>query len=230
MEEWEWSETRRLVEFLREEGQLFSYGCYDVALEDLTQQRFACDSQMCLVRQGRKIDLSGACCVDTEVWVSQGERRRIYEKIQGIGRVMPPESGFWREPHLDPFEMNQQYEFHLARNSDESCIFSYLEEGRIRCGIHVYCLQEGIPLLALKPFNCNFWPLSMTPYDGGRYLLALDDNLRPPCLTRPPEGTPILYQTMRNLLVELFGQEFYDALDQAAREYAARKEGDKGTR
>lgn len=116
----------------------------------------------------------------------------------------------------------------------DQCIFRTLHHdglrGQVRCAIHAYAVHAGLSYLDLKPVDCWFWPLALVPLYTGQFLLTVhteetrhfteesENYAKKRCLTEPIPGAPPIYQSFRNELIHVFGQEWFDTLV----EYAAR--------
>ena len=114
----------------------------------------------------------------------------------------------------------------------DQCIFRTLHhngtQGQVRCAIHAYAAQSGVSYLAVKPTDCWFWPLALIPLYTGQFFLTVhtektrhfteesESYAKKRCLTEPMPGAPYLYESFRNELVHVFGQEWFDALTACA--------------
>lgn len=117
----------------------------------------------------------------------------------------------------------------------DQCIFRTLEHdgqrGQVRCAIHSYTLQQGFSYMDIKPADCWFWPLALVPLYTGQYFLTVhteetrhfteesESYAKKRCLTEPIAGAPYIYQSFRQELVHVFGQEWFDALAACAVSY-----------
>lgn len=117
----------------------------------------------------------------------------------------------------------------------EQCIFRTLHHdgmcGQVRCAIHAYALHAGLSYLEVKPSDCWFWPLALVPLYTGQFLLTVhteetrhfteesESYARKRCLTEPIPGAPYIYQSFRQELVHVFGQEWFEALEARAAAY-----------
>lgn len=114
----------------------------------------------------------------------------------------------------------------------DQCIFRTLHhngtQGQVRCAIHAYAAQSGVSYLNVKPTDCWFWPLALIPLYTGQFFLTVhteetrhfteesESYAKKRCLTEPIPGAPYIYESFRNELVYVFGQEWFDALTTCA--------------
>ena len=180
------------------------------------RQRFACVSDRCAPGPDRGEFRS--CCADVLVSLSRAEDQRL----RRCGDLLD-----WmkaREPRLAPCHNRDFYrragEPGLAR-PDRRCVFSQLEQGRIRCHLHAYARRARIDRGQLQPVSCRLFPLIVVDRAQGRVLLTVVASHtrrlvsahpahRYPCLA--DARLPPLYHSMRGDLDWLFGKGFAKAL------------------
>ncbi|MCL6430554.1 MAG: hypothetical protein K6V36_06775 [Anaerolineae bacterium] len=224
-----------------------------VDVANVLQRRYRCDTSCCVYRLDREVhgrSLAGDCCHRPEVRLAAGEEEGLLAHLEGIMRHMAPGSREMligrlarcqEDPGLafsSPVIVNGRLTGHrrLRLTPAGDCLFRFegYENGRpfVRCAIHAYLLESGLPLWGIKPMTCWVWPLAVVPLYDGRLLLTLHtrDTLMftgeghyhasRPCLLHPPEDAPFVYQTAEQELRQLLGNDFYDHLLKAIGEPA----------
>ena len=117
----------------------------------------------------------------------------------------------------------------------DQCVFRTVQHdgqrGQVRCAIHAYSAQSGISYLDVKPTDCWFWPLALIPLYTGQFFLTVhteetrhfteesESYAKKRCLTEPIPGAPYIYESFRNELVYVFGQEWFNELQVCALRY-----------
>lgn len=182
-------------------------------------QRFACVSDRCAPGPGRGKFRS--CCADALVSLTRAEDRGLHSRVNLLSWMKT------REPRLAPCQGRDFYrqagEPGLARPG-RRCVFSQIQQGRIRCHLHAYARHARIDRGQLQPVSCRLFPLIVVDRGQGRVLLTVvarhtrrlvsaHPAHRYPCLADPT--LPPLHQSMRGDLDWLFGQGFARALAKA---------------
>jgi len=223
-----------------------------VDVANVLRRRYRCDTFCCVRRLDLPVHdsvLAGDCCHGPEVRLTAAEEEGLLAHLDGIMRHMAPGprqaliarlTRYRRDPALAfccPVMVNGRPIGHrrLRLTPAGNCIFRVegYENGRpfVRCAVHAYVLERGVPLWGIKPMTCWVWPLTVVPLYDGRLLLTVHtlDTVRftgegryhasRPCLQCPPEDAPFLYRTAEAELRRLFGDAFYDHLLEAIGEH-----------
>ncbi len=237
-----------------------------VDVANIMLRPYACDGAHCLTMRTLPNHLEGYgltfhneaaaygdCCRGPVVFVSQEERQRIAEHVEGILPYMSQEGQFLVREHLRRSPQPEEAFAETARAASgerqgqaldfakihtvwgDQCIFRTLhhdgQQGQVRCAIHAYTVQQGLSYLDIKPADCWFWPLALVPLYTGQFLLTVhteetrhfteesESYAKKRCLTEPITGAPYIYQSFRQELVYVFGQEWFDALTTCAAAY-----------
>ena len=205
----------------------------------------------------------GDCCRGPVVLISEAERQRLAAHLDGVIPHMSQEGQFIVRDYLRQHgaEQREAAFAETARASrgeragealdfakvhtiwGDQCIFRSLDHdgvtGRVRCAIHSYALAAGLSYLDLKPVDCWFWPLALTPlYDGNFFLTLHTEETRhfteesasyanKRCIAEPIPGSPFVYQTFKDELTHVFGQEWYEALTAQAAPYHEQAASDR---
>jgi hypothetical protein len=181
-----------------------------VDVKNIILRPYACDGAHCLTVKRlpnhlegygftfyNEVAAYGDCCRGPIVFISQEERQRLAEHLEGIIPHMSQEGQFIVQEHLrqNGPEKKQEAFAESARGSlgaidrheldfakmhtiwGDQCIFRTLHHngvrGQVRCAVHAYALQAGLSYLELKPVDCWFWPLALVPLYTGQFLLTV---------------------------------------------------------
>ena len=176
--------------------------------EEVILEYFACDYELC----------KGKCCIvgDSGAPLKEEELDPIeanYDSFKGLmreeGRAAVEAKGF--------FEIDRDGDLvtPLVPGSEE-CAYCHFENGSCFCSIErQFC--KGLSSFK-KPISCSLYPIRVVDLGGGRCGLNLhrwnicEDAFRKGCR----EGIRV-YQFLRGPLTDAFGQDFYSALEAAAR-------------
>ncbi|MBN2535494.1 MAG: hypothetical protein JXB88_21625 [Spirochaetales bacterium] len=95
------------------------------------------------------------------------------------------------------------------------------------CGIHTYCLENGIPVHELKFFACCIFPCEVNSVAGYKNVLTAGYELRHPDYYFPCKdiGTTTIYQSARNDILHYFGPSLLYELDTMMNELLLQVEG-----
>ena len=139
----------------------------------------------------------GDCCRGPVVFISEEERQRIADHLDGIVPQMSQEGQFIVREGLKQKGADHKAEVFaetaqgtLGKQAGKAldfakmhtiwgdqCIFRTLHhdgaQGQVRCAIHAYTAQSGLSYLDVKPVDCWFWPLALVPLYTGQFLLTV---------------------------------------------------------
>ena len=171
--------------------------------EDVVAEFFACDYPVC----------RGACCIegDSGAPVEENELGAlerdypVYEKLMTQrGREAVASKGF--------FEIDREGDIvtPLSEGSRECAFCHFGPSGECLCSIEKCGLH--------KPSSCSLYPIRVTKLTGGGLALNVHrwDICKPAFEKGAREGVRV-YEFLRKPLTDNFGEEFYDALQAAAR-------------
>ncbi len=239
-----------------------------VDVDKVLTRPYACDGAHCLSMKPlsnhlddygftfyNEVAAYGDCCRGPVVFISDDERQRIAEHLDGIVQHMSQEGQFVVREYLrqrgaaHPEEAfaetawatrgpraGEAMDFAKVHTIwGDQCIFRTLDHngvtGHVRCAIHSYTLAAGLSYLDVKPVDCWFWPLALVPLYTGAFFLTLhteetrhfteesESYANKRCIADPIPGSPFVYQTFKDELVHVFGQDWYDALTAQAATY-----------
>ncbi len=171
--------------------------------EDVVEEYFACDYGKC----------RGACCIIGDSGAPMEE-----EETVSVERDYPEFKDLMRPQGREAAESRGFFE--IDRDGD---IVTPLVEGSCECA---YCHfgPEGECLCSIemrglhKPVSCSLYPIRVTKLTGGG--LALNLHRWEICADAFEKGRrehTRVYQFLKKPLSERFGEEFYEALDAAAK-------------
>ena len=176
--------------------------------EEVILEYFACDYDLC----------KGKCCIvgDSGAPLKEEELEPIeanYDAFKGLmreeGRAAVDAKGF--------FEIDRDGDLvtPLVPGSEE-CAYCHFENGSCFCSIErQFC--KGLSTFK-KPISCSLYPIRVVDLGGGRCGLNLHrwDICADAFQKGHREGIRV-YQFLRGPLTDAFGQEFYSALEAAAK-------------
>lgn len=171
--------------------------------EDVVTEYFACDYEVC----------RGACCIvgDSGAPMEEDEPEMIerdYPRFSALmsegGRAAAEASGF--------FEIDRDGDIvtPLVKGSCECAFCHFGPCGETLCAIE----KAG----CRKPVSCSLYPIRVTKLTGGSLALNVHhwDICRPAFEKGRREGVRV-YQFLRRPISDRWGEEFWSALDEAAR-------------
>jgi len=190
--------------------EMVTIGDVLVDVQNIILRPYACDGAHCLALKSVPNTLHdygltfyndmaayGDCCRGAIVFISQEERQRITEHLDGILPHMSQEGRFAVQELLrqkgpehkhETFaesaraaqgpRQGQELDFaKLHTLWGDQCIFRTLHHdgtrGQVRCAIHAYTAHAGLSHMEVKPVDCWFWPLALVPLYTGQFLLTL---------------------------------------------------------
>ena len=176
--------------------------------EEVILEYFACDYELC----------KGKCCIigDSGAPLKEEELDPIeanYDSFKGLmreeGRAAVEAKGF--------FEIDRDGDLvtPLVPGSEE-CAYCHFENGNCFCSIErQFC--KGL-FSFKKPISCSLYPIRVVDLGGGRCGLNLHRwNICEDAFRKGRREGIRVYQFLRGPLTDAFGQDFYSALEAAAR-------------
>lgn len=170
--------------------------------EDVVMEFFSCDYEAC----------KGICCIEGDSGAPLEEREingleMDYPHFSGLmtdsGRKAVSEKGF--------FELDRDGDIvtPLSSSSGECAFCHFLQDGSCLCSIE----KAG----RRKPVSCSLYPIRVTNLTGGGKALNVHhwDICKPAFEKGRREGVRV-YQFLRKVLTDCYGEDFWSALDAAA--------------
>lgn len=210
---------------LKQAGRLLKVGPVEVDRAVL-EQRFACVPERCSPSPTR--GKSKCCCTDLEVTLTRLEGKQLDRSVAPLAAYMAH-----KEPRLG-IDPSCKGSFWRAEDRavlcrpDGRCVFSLCDgEGRVRCHLHAFAREQGMPLSEIQPLTCRVFPLLLVVLGRGKLVLSVlakhsfreVGSLHPrrfPCLSDP--ALPPIYESLSADLDWMFGQGFAAELARLAAE------------
>ena len=191
----------------RDYGTLIEIGDVLVS-EEVVLEYFACDYAVC----------RGKCCIvgDSGAPLKEEELEPLERYYPQYRELMRPE-GCAAAEAKGFFEVDRDGDLvtPLVPGSEE-CAFCHFEDGNCFCAIERQFCKGIIPFK--KPISCSLYPVRVVPLGGSRVGLNLHRWDICQCAFEKGRREGIrVYQFLRGPLRDAFGQEFYSALEAAAK-------------
>lgn len=171
--------------------------------EDAVTEYFACDYEAC----------KGVCCIEGDSGAPMEEEEietveRDYPRFSALmspaGREAAESSGF--------FEVDRDGDIvtPLVRGSCECAFCHFGPSGEALCAIEMAGCR--------KPVSCSLYPIRVTKLTGGSLALNVHHwEICRPAFEKGRRENVRVYQFLRKPLTDSYGEEFWSALDEAAR-------------
>lgn len=171
--------------------------------EDVVVEFFACDYPVC----------RGICCIEGEAGAPVDE-----SELEGLERDYPRYCGEMLEAGRDSVAANGFFE--LDRDGDivtplvpgsEACAYAHFDEaGNCLCAIEKCGCH--------KPSSCSLYPIRVTKLTGGGLALNVHHwDICKPAFEKGRKDGIRVYEFLKKPLVDNYGEEFYSALEAAAK-------------
>lgn len=177
----------------------------EVDLDALRAIAHACDGCAGKPRQ--------ACCSQYEICVSEDE----IAKVDGFIAEAASECAHLRsgDGYENVFEPVDGGLYAIDADDEGCCVFAFEHDGSLRCSLHAAALRLGAPVNQAKPRSCILWPLALSS-GRDKTLTVVDDAMRFHCNARRRARS--LHPSVIEILDDVFGDEFSQAVQQAARD------------
>lgn len=176
---------------------------------DVLEKKFLCDLLKC----------KGACCVegDSGAPVTPEEVREIQEAYPEVKSYLPEEhQAEILKTGFAVVDLDGDLVTPLINN--RQCVYTFEEKGILKCGIEKAFLDGKIKFR--KPVSCHLFPIRITEYkrfDAVNYQQI--DICKPGRQCGKSENLP-LYVFLKEPLIRKYGEEWYEQLSYAAKNYA----------
>lgn len=177
--------------------------------EDVVTECFACDYAVC----------KGCCCIigDSGAPLEESELEPLEENYPIYSKLMRPQGRA---------QIDKEGFFSIDRDGDivtpvvdqtEECAYTTFDEaGNCFCSIE-RCFFQG-ECKFRKPQSCWLYPIRVTKLTGGGQALNLHRwGICKDAYEKGRREGIRVYQFLRDPLISVFGQDFYDALSYAAK-------------
>ncbi len=230
LEYYDYPVERRYIDYLRETDNAIEIGNLIVDIPQVVQRKFLCHTDLCIGCNGGNSLLNRSCCSTFEVRVAPEEMERIEplvplvaERHPSIAAELARRDGQWW------YYNENDYNKTMEDKDDGGCIFLTPREGGMyKCSLHALALEKGWNPSRCKPAACTMYPLFVMTVDDDLLLTCTcadtktviddTDNYRHfRCLEKNEMAALPLYQEMKGVLIEMFGQKVWNAIDKEAR-------------
>mgnify|MGYP002557178423 FL=1 len=177
--------------------------------EDVVTEYFACDYAVC----------KGSCCIigDSGAPLEESELEPLEENYPIYSKLMRPQGRA---------QIDKEGFFSIDRDGDivtpvvdqtEECAYTTFDEaGNCFCSIE-RCFFQG-ECKFRKPQSCWLYPIRVTKLTGGGQALNLHRwGICKDAYEKGRREGIRVYQFLRDPIISVFGQDFYDALSYAAK-------------
>ena len=171
--------------------------------EDVVTEYFACDYEAC----------KGVCCIEGDSGAPMEE-----EEIETVERDYPTFSALMSPEGREAAESSGFFE--VDRDGD---IVTPLVKGSCECAFcHFGPSGEALCAIEMagcrKPVSCSLYPIRVTKLTGGSLALNVHHwEICRPAFEKGRRENVRVYQFLRKPLTDSYGEEFWSALDEAAR-------------
>lgn len=171
--------------------------------EDVVTEYFACDYEAC----------KGVCCIEGDSGAPMEE-----EEIETVERDYPRFSTLMSPAGREAAEISGFFEVDrdgdivtpLVRGSCECAFCHFGPSGEALCAIEMAGCR--------KPVSCSLYPIRVTKLTGGSLALNVHHwEICRPAFEKGRRENVRVYQFLRKPLTDSYGEEFWSALDEAAR-------------
>lgn len=175
---------------------------------DIFEQMFVCDLAQC----------KGACCVEGDSGAPLTDNEAVL-----LERLLPE-----IQPYLTTtgwHEIEKQGAFVIDSDNDKvtplvgiaECVYVRFEHGVAKCAIEAAFLAGRIGFR--KPVSCHLYPVRIHAYNDFE-AVNYDrwDICKAALALGKAEGVPV-YRFVKDALIRKYGQEWYDVLEIAAKQY-----------
>lgn len=180
----------------------------DTLISDhLLDVKFCCDLAACL----------GTCCVqgdagapleDHEFYIIEDNIEEIKPYMNDQGKAMIEKNGI--------FDYDSDGELVTPLVNDKECAFVYFENGMALCAIEKAWMEKKIDFQ--KPISCHLYPIRIKHLTDKTALNYHQWTVCKPARTKGENiGLP-LYKYLKDPLIRMFGEEWYEKLEAVAKE------------
>ena len=181
--------------------------------DEVAKAQFVCDLMKC----------KGGCCEDGDAGapLEKDELEILNEIYDTVKPYLTSEGIRWIEKH-GRYQYDRDFGWVTPTIEGKMCVYGFKDQyGIIKCGIE-QAYRDG-KISFKKPISCHLYPVIVNKGKKGEFdrvnYEPRESLCNPACIQGRKLKVPV-YQFLKEPIIRQFGQEFYDALDKVAREYA----------
>lgn len=187
--------------------------------DDVVEKQFVCDLGKC----------KGGCCEDGDAGapLENAELKIIDEAYEKVKPYLTPAAiGEIEKKGRYVYDKEFGWVTPTLPSDNEICVYAYREPGGIiKCSFE-QAYYDGL-ISWKKPISCHLYPVLAKAGKNGDYVRVnyspREKMCSPACLLGEKLKIPV-YRFLKEPLIRKFGEEFYAALDNVAKEYYEAKE------
>lgn len=181
----------------------------------MIEKQFVCDLNKC----------KGGCCEEGDAGASlqKNEMRWLKENFETVRPFLTRE-GVETIEQKGYYNYNAEFGWVTPTIGSKMCAYGFVDEkGIIKCGIEK-AYSEGKTSFR-KPISCHLYPIKTKKTDSYEVLNyePREKLCTPGCVLGEKLKMPV-YKFLKEALIRKYGEEFYNALDVAARLHHASEE------
>ena len=175
--------------------------------DDVVEAKFVCDLHKC----------KGGCCEDGDAGapLEKEELEILNEYFEQIKPYLTPE-GLNEINRKGRYQYDKEFGWVTPTINSKICAYGHKDEhGIIKCGIEQAWIDKKIPWK--KPISCHLYPIRVLK---NKEYINLNYEPRqvlcnPACSLGKKLKLPV-YRFLKDALIRMFGEEFYETLDKIA--------------
>ncbi|MBV4356564.1 DUF3109 family protein [Pinibacter aurantiacus] len=183
----------------------------NVMLSDqVVEEQFVCDLTKC----------KGGCCEDGDAGAPlTKEEKKIVDEVFEIVKPYLTEEGLEAIRKIGKYEYIDEFGWVTPTIGGKMCAYGFRDkEGVIKCAFE-QAYYDG-KIAWKKPISCHLYPIKVTKTKTAELLNyePREGMCSPACVLGQKLKVPV-YAFLKEALIRKYGEDFYAALDQIAREY-----------
>ncbi len=178
-----------------------------IVSEEILTCHFACDIAQC----------KGICCVEGNAGAPlEIEEVELLERYYDLYKEFIDPKGVEAIEQQGFMVVDSDGDYTTPLVDDAECAFAYKENGVTLCGVEKGWLEGRFDFR--KPISCHLYPIREVKFRSGGVGLNYHrwSVCHSACANGDKRGVKI-YQSLREAIIRRFGEEFYEALDHAAK-------------
>ncbi len=178
-----------------------------IVSEEILTKHFACDISQC----------KGICCVEGNAGAPlEIEEVELLERYFDLYREFMPAAGVEAVEEQGFMVVDSDGDYTTPLVNDAECAYAYTENGVTLCAVEKGWLDGRYDFR--KPISCHLYPIREVRFKSGG--VGLNYHRWSVCHSACKNGEKrgiYIYQSLKEPIIRRFGEEFYEAMDQAAK-------------